>query len=448
MDWQKWFTDFPAWIAYFSPEIYVDDSLWSTAGGLGAITHSALRAARRLRIPLVGVTIRWIEGFCYQKIGPNGIEYDYICHSDEKLVDTGAKVKIQLGGNPNIFLKVLVIPPDVFETGPIICLDGDLPENDAVSRQNTKKMYYGDDGQKLAQMIILGIGGARALRALDIKVKIHHLNDPHCALVGVELLNQKMAEGLDFPQALAWTKEHTVFTTHTPVVIRDTYDLETMINLGCFPDLNQQQHLTREQVAFLGRNPFDERRFSPIAFSLRTSGIANAVSLLHAETSRQMLSWVKDSCPITSVTNGVDVPYWQLPEFREVKTPEALREAKLKYKALLFNTIKEQYAQFGITKEFKLASITRGWGRRPHEYKRPWFVRELSFDGIQTVVAGKPHPLDFGMVMLWDRNWQESKVVTNLAMLAENGYAFKKRMRAGVDLWLLTSRRTWEACED
>lgn len=451
MDWRKWFADFPEWIAYYSPEIFIDDSLWPTAGGLGIVTHSALRVAHRLRIPLVGVTINWREGFCHQKLGPNGMEYEYTPHSDENLVDTGVKVKIQIGGNPSVLLKVWVIPPDVFETGPIICLDADIDENDAVSRQNTKKMYYGDAGQKLAQMIILGIGGARALQALSIKVKIHHLNDPHCAFVGIELLNQKMAEGLDFPQALAWTKEHVVFTTHTPVVIGDTHDLETMINLGClgcFPNLNHESHLTREQVAFLGRNPFNEQGFSPIAFCLRTARIANAVSKLHAETSRQMLSWVQDGCPIIPITNGVYIPDWQLPEFREAKTPEALKEAKLKYKTLLFDEIRGQYVPYGVTKELKLGVMTVGWGRRPHDYKRPEFIRKLSLGGDQMIAAGKPNPLDFGMVRLWNELWQDSKTVANLAMLAENGYAFKKRMKAGVDLWLLTSRRPWEACED
>ncbi len=448
MDWQKWLVDIPTPVAYFSPEIYVDDSLWSTAGGLGIITHSALRAAYRLRIPLLGVTIRWREGFCCQKLGPNGMEYEYICHSDENLIDTGIRVKVQIGGNPNVLLKVWIVPPGIFETGLIICLDADIEENDAVSRENTKKMYYGDAGQKLAQMIILGIGGPRALQALGMRAKIYHLNDPHCTLVGVELLNQKMAEGLDFQQALAWVKEHVVFTTHTPIIIGDTYDLETMINLGCFPDLDRQQHLTREQVVFLGRNPFNERGFSPIAFCLRTAGIANAVSKLHAETSRQMLSWVKDGCPIISITNGVYVPYWQLPEFGEAKTAEALREAKLKYKALLFSEIQRQYAQYGVSKTFKLGAMTIGWGRRPQDYKRPWFARELSSDGIQTLITGKPHPFDSGMLMLWSDIWQSSKTVANLAMLAENGYAFKKRMKAGVDLWLLTSRRPWEACED
>lgn len=450
MDWQKWFSEFPEWIIYLSPEIFIDDSLWSTSGGLGIVGHSFLRASHRLHLPVVGVTIRWRSGFYLQKVGVNGMEHEYVEHrSDERLLDTGIKVRVQIGGNHNVLLKVGIIPPGVFETVPIICLDADIEENDAVSRENTKKLYPADNGQKFAQMIVLGIGGARAIRALGIPVKLFHSNEPYGGLVAYELLSQKMAEGLDFQQALGWVKEKFVFTTHTPVIIGEAYDLETMINLGCFPDLNQEGHPTREQIAYLGRTPAaDGRSFSPIAFCLRTAKKANAVSQLHAETSRQMLAWVNDGCPILAITNGVDVPFWQLPEFAEAKTPEAVKQAKLRYKTLFFEEIQRQYLWQQLSKVFQTCVLTIGSGRRWQDYKRPWFCRELNSADTQNVLSGKPHLSDWGMLRLWNETWQMSKTVANLAILVENGYAFKRLMKAGVDVWLLSSRRPWEACED
>jgi len=449
MDWQKWFTEFPEWIAYFSPEIAIDDSLWSPAGGLGIVSASLLRATYRLHVPVIGVTIRWRQGSYYQKIEPNGMETEWIDHcDDENIVDTGARIRVQIGKNPNVILKVGLVKPGVFGTAPVCCLDADIEENDYPTRQNTQRLYPNDNGQRLAQTIILGIGGIRALRALKIPVKKCHLNEGYSLLSAVELIGQKKATGLSFLEALKQVREQAVFTTHMPGLPGgEMYNRQWMAEMGCFPGLDDSE------VAFLGKYPFDPSLFHMTAASLRSAKIANGVSQLHTETSNLIYSWVDGRCPIIPITNGVDAPSWQWPEFEAAQTPEAMREAKIKYRRLLFNEVKEQYAKVQIDKVFKEDVPTFGWNRRFDEYKRPglifadldwfrWFLEQA-----QIIFAGKPHPNDFGMIKTWNEIWQMSKTLPNLAILPDS-QGLKKLLKGGVDVWLNTPRRPREACED
>src|SRR3989344_4593049 len=417
MNWQKWFTKFPQWIAYFSQEIYIDGSLWSTAGGLAIIGHSHLRASKRLNLPVFGVTIRWRQGFYSQRFGTNGMYPEYPEDTKkDSLVDTGIKVRVQIKENPNVFLAIKIVPPNAYGTAPVVCLDADIEENDFISRQNTKGLYPNDENEKIARMIILGIGGIKALKALNISVRKYHLNEPYPFLVSSELISRKMAGGSTFEQAVAWTKERVVFTTHTPVIINETLNLERMIGLGCFPKLSKEKCLTREQLAHLGRNGKDG--FSPIAFCLRTAGIANAVSDLHAQTSNQMLDWVDGRCQIIRITNGVDAPFWQLKDFAEAKTPEALKKAKLKHKDIFLGEVEEQYAKKNVLKAFSANKLTGGWNRRYDGYKRPdliysennWFAANYLDTGkIQMIQAGKPHLSDEEMKKIVNWLWEQSK---------------------------------------
>lgn len=375
------------------------------------------------------------------------MEHEYIeKKSEENLVDTGIRVKVQIQRNSNVLLKVGIIPPGFFEMAPCICLDADIEGNDELSRSNTKRQYPVLNQQKLAQMIILGIGGVRAFRNLNIPVRRWHLNEGSMVLAGTELVREKKAAGLSFAEALSRVKQEVVFTTHMPGMPgSETYELAEMKEMGCFPGLEESE------VAFLGGIPSQPTQFHVTAASLRLAGKANAVSQLHAKTTAEIYAWVGDRCQIIPITNGADVSYWQWPEFGAARTPKAVKEAKAKYKTLFFEEIQRHYGQQGINKAFDMGTLTMGWGRRFDEYKRVWFATELNSAGaqrIQTAISGKPHLSDFPTIATWNSIWQKSKVSANLAILPENNYQFKKLMNGGVDLWLLSSRRPREACEE
>lgn len=428
-------------VAQFYPEIAIDPSLKIYAGGLGFLAGSSARTAGRLDLPLIMVTILWRQGFYDQIIGPNGMEVRYISHDyyqDGLVEDTGVKVKVQIGQNPNVFLKVGRIKPEIFGTIPIITLDSDIPENDVLSRSNTQILYPNNNGQRLAQEIILGIGGVRALQALQIPVSVYHLNEGYTVLAAVELLSQKIAQGLNFIDALEEVRKQVVFTSHTPEIISELHDLDLMMEMGCFPGLD------RHQVIFLGGKPFNHT-----VAALRLSRKANTVSKLHAKTTNQMLAWVEGKCPIISITNGVDALYWQWPEFQNIQTIDEIKEAKRKYKKLLLDYIEEQTGKI-----FSEDVLTIVWARRFVEYKRPWllyydrgwFERLLKSDKIQVIYAGKPHPADLGMINAWNEIWQMSKILPNLVILTGYDLGLSKLLKGGADLWLNTPRRPREAC--
>ncbi len=427
-------------VAFFAPEIAVDKSLKTYAGGLGFVAGDFLRAAYRRSLPLVGLTILWRHGFYNQKLGPNGMEVEYpYNHYHDFLEDTGKKVRLEIGGNPNVWVKIWLLKPDIFKTTPIFYLDVDIPENDALSKNNTKCLYAADYGQKLAQEIILGIGGVRALQELQIPVDLYHLNEGYCCLAGTELLRQKMTEGLNFQQALENVRRQVVFTTHTPEMTgSETYDLDTMIKMKCFPGFS------REEIISLGGNPF-----SLTVFSLKIAMGANAVSQLHGQVANRLWSWVEGRCPIIPITNGVDTDFWQWPEIKKAQTPEEAEKAKAIYKGLLLEIVKEQSGKL-----FDRNVLTIVWARRFAEYKRPWllfydrnwFKELLESNLVQIIYAGKPHPADLPMINLWNEIWQMSKEFKNLVILPGYDLEMSKILKGGADLWINTPRRPREAC--
>ncbi|MGB4253611.1 MAG: alpha-glucan family phosphorylase [Minisyncoccales bacterium] len=428
-------------IARFEPEIALDPLLKTYSGGLGVLAGSVARTAKRMNAPLVSVTILWNRGFYEQSIGPHGMEISYPCYDYYKegiVEDTGIKVKVQIGENPNVLIKVGLIKPEVFNTVPIITLDSNIPENDDLSRRNTWVLYPNDTGQRLAQEIILGIGGVRALQALKVPVDVYHLNESYTVLAGIELLNQRISQGESFIEALERTKQQIVFTTHTPEITHEAYNIDLMRWMGCFPNLN------KHEIAYLGGDPFNHT-----VAALRLARKGNAVSKLHAQTVEETLAWVKNKCPIVGITNGMDAEYWQWIEFKNARTPEEAEKAKLHYKMMLLKYIETQ-----TSKVLKEDVFTVVWARRFAEYKRPWllyydndwFERLLESKEIQIIYAGKPHPADIGMINVWNNIWKKSKEWQNLVILPGYNLQLSKLLKGGTDLWLNTPRRPREAC--
>ncbi len=427
-------------VAYFTPEIAVHDSFHNYAGGQGVVAGGMLRAAAAMGLPMTGVSILWRCGYYDQRLGSNGMEIHYIPRDyNDILIDTGVKVKVQVGGNPNTLIKLWLLKPEVFGTVPIILLDTDIKENDSLSRSITHAVYSGGDERRLAQKIVLGRGGVKALQALGLTVDIYHLNEGETSLVIIELLHQKMTEGLSFQDSLEWVKEHVVSTTHTPELSgNQSYNIDLMMWLGCLSGFN------RQQAVFLGGEPFN-----PTIMLLKTSKKANAVSELHCETANRSFGGVDGRCEIIPITNGVVDEWWQPAEFQGDKTPEEIKLAKLPYQRILFDSIKEQSGKI-----FREDVLTIGAARRWAEYKRidlimrdqEWFKNLLMSGRIQLILAGKPHPDDWFLINLWNNVWRMSQGLPNIVILAGYELDMMRLLKIGVNVWLNTPRRPREAC--
>lgn len=425
-------------VASFSLETAVDDCIRTYTGGLGVVHGSHIRAAYQ-KLPLVAVSILWQCGNYDQRLGSCGMEVEYVKRDYRGyLTDTGCKINIALNDN-NVWLKAWELKPEVFKTAPLYLLDADIEENNPHVRTFTESIYNGGEEKRIAHEIIIGIGGVRMLQALRIPVGLYHFNEGHTVLAGIELLRQEMEKGLSFEEALKAVREKIVGTTHTPVSTGgESYGLDLKMRLGAFPGLN------REQAFWLGGDPFN----STVAM-LKMAKLVNAVSRLHAETANQIWAWVDGRCPIIPITNGVDVPFWQMPEFQGEKTIDEIREAKRGRKKILLDYVKEKTGKI-----FREDVLTIVWARRWADYKRPWLVFRdwnwfealLNSGKIQIIFAGKPHPADTAMRDLWNNVWRASQRYSNLAILPGYELSLMQLLRNGADIWLNTPRRPREAC--
>ena len=431
-------------VALFGFEAMLAQKFHIYAGGLGTVLGGFLKSAGRTNWPvnLHGLSILWKQGYYDQKMGPEGMTIDYTTRHYDFLEDTGVKVKVRVNGRENM-VKVWYLKPEVFKTAPLYLLDTDLEENDELARSITGRLYGGNEETRLAQEIVLGIGGVRALQALGISVDIYHGHEGHSVLAAIEILRQYMAAGLSFDKAWAATKKRFVFTTHTPELAgNEEHSLDLMLRMGCLPGLS------REEAHQIGGHHSNHQMFNMTIGGFRLAKKANAVSQLHLETVRQMWCGVDGLCPLISITNGVDLD-WQLPEFVHATSAEAIQQAKEKYKEKL---IRENEKRTG--KKFRGDVLTIVLARRFTDYKRPWLIfmdwpwleKLLWQDKLQIIIAGKPHPNDLHAINIFNEIYKKSLKVPNLAVWAGYEYGQNKKLKAGADLWLQTSRRLREAC--
>ena len=175
-------------------------------------------------------------------------------------------------------------------------LDTDLPENDDVLI--TGQLYGGFGEERIAQEMVLGIGGIRALRALQLPVTVYHFNEGHAVFAGVELIREKMAAGLSYPAAVKAVRNQIVFTTHTPIIEgNEAHYVDRLIYMGA------NNGLTLPQLIEIGGNPFNMT-----VAALRLSRITNAVARLHGQTANKMWQGVPQRSPIIAITNAIHLP--------------------------------------------------------------------------------------------------------------------------------------------
>ncbi len=414
-------------------EMAIDQSLHTYSGGLGFLSGSHMRSAGHLNLPMVGVTILWGLGYGEQRVDADGkIEIFYEKRTYPFLEDPGVVVEVDIFGKP-VKVKGYLLKPEEFGTVPIYFLTTDLPENSPEHRALTDRLYDADQRIRVAQEIILGIGGLRVLKAAGEVINLIHLNEGHALPAVFEMMD-------DLGGDLERVRQSTVFTTHTPVAAgNETHNVHLLAEAGFFGNLS-----VHEAIRLGGED------FSLTVAALRMSRMANGVSQLHGLVANNMWHWVDNRCPIIAITNATNLEYWQDPRVRAAKDGDELLKVKREMKKELFD-----YVQKTTGKKFDPDVLTVVWARRFTEYKRPTLflhdidrIQKLFKDKkIQLLYAGKFHPSDTTGRNLFNEVLECSRNINEVAVLTDPGYELELSglLKRGSDVWLNTPVRPLEA---
>ena len=426
-------------IAYFSMEFATHQPLKIYSGGLGFLAGSHLRSAYELKQNLVGIGILWKYGY-----------YDQERHQDQTLdvawnekqfsflEDTGIKFQINIHEHP-VWVKVLYLNPETFKTAPLFLLSTDVPENDYVSQTITHRLYDANVATKVAQFILLGVGGAKLMDVLGFNPELYHLNEAHGLSAAFYLYNK-------FKNNIDEVKKRLVFTTHTPEEAgNEKHDIYLCHKMSYFCGLSV------EEVKKLYGNDSDQ--FNHSLAALRFAHIANGVSQLHGNVSRAMWSKYDNICPIISITNAQNWKYWadkQLYRFAEAGDDYGIDDRKKYLKKRAFEIVADQAGKI-----FNPDVFTIVWARRFAGYKRAGLITtaEERFEKllsstkypVQIIWAGKPYPVDHPAISEFNQLVHLSKRYKNVAVLIGYELALSKRMKQASDCWLNNPRVPREA---
>jgi len=425
--------------AYFSMEFALHQSLKIYSGGLGFLAGSHMRSAYDLRQNLVGIGILWKYGYYDQARNQDQtLQVTWMEKQYSFLEDTGIKFDILVHEHP-VWIKVLYLPPHIFGTTPMFLMTTDIPENDYVSQTITHRLYDGNVATKVAQFILLGVGGAKLLDEIGFNPEVYHLNEAHGLSAAFYLYNK-------YGRNKEEVKKRLVFTTHTPEEAgNEKHDIYLCHKMSYFCGLSV------DEVKQLTGMPDDQ--FNHSLAALRFARIANGVSQLHGEVSRHMWSKYEGICPILSITNAQSWRYWadkQLYKFREDGDDAAFDDRKKYLKRRAFEIVADQTGKL-----FDPAVFTIVWARRFAGYKRAGLItrdRER-FEAmlsnakhpVQIIWAGKPYPLDYPAISEFNELVHISKKYKNVSVLIGYELALSKRLKQAADCWLNNPRVPREA---
>ncbi len=426
-------------VAYFSMEFAIDQSLKIYSGGLGFLAGSHMRSAYDLKQNVVGVGLLWSFGYYDQSRNEDRtLKPHYTRKFYYFLEELEQKVVVKIN-NVDVAVKGFLLRSEVFGTAPVILLSTDTDENDYLSRTITHKLYDGNQRTRVAQEIVLGIGGAKMLEAINHKPDIYHMNEGHALPLVYELYG-KLGD-------MNEVRKHVVFTTHTPEAAgNETHDIGFLHEMGFFNgvDLHHVRMLSGYE---------HDNHFSLTVGALRSAKIANAVSKIHGIIANEMWSGVDGRCEIISITNSQNKKYWTdktlIRALDEHEDYEVLARKK-HLKKVLFDEVADQTG-----KMFDPEVLTIVWARIFAEYKRPGLLKydyerfvKLITDTqkpIQVIWAGKPYPTDYGAIEMFNELIQMSHHFKNMAVLVGYELSLSKLLKQGSDIWLNTPRITREA---
>ncbi|HEX8977724.1 MAG TPA: alpha-glucan family phosphorylase [Solirubrobacteraceae bacterium] len=435
-------------IAFLCSEYGVHVSLPVYSGGLGALAGDLLKEASDRAVPMVAVGLMYRKGYFRQRIDASGWQHEYWIETDPERLPAalvtstdGAPLSVSVPiGERDVTARVWRV-----EVGrvPLFLLDTDCPENDPVERWITGRLYDGDAQTRLAQYVLLGVGGVRALRAMGFEPGVLHLNEGHAAMAPLELARAENGQGIS--HALDLARARTVFTTHTPVPAgNDSYPADQIEAVA--GRLARELGSEPDDLAALGRDAGADAHapFGVTQAALRMSRASNAVSRRHGEVAREMWQRLWPDCepdqvPIGHVTNGVHVPTWIGEAMRELldrhlgpdwsaraadpatwapvdEIPAAeLWAARERQRAELVGMVRQRSVADRLSRgdlrsyvdaaarAFDPEVLTLGFARRVATYKRldllirdpEWTMRLLGGERpVQVVLAGKAHPRD------------------------------------------------------
>jgi starch phosphorylase len=493
-------------VAYFSMEYGLTEALPIYSGGLGILAGDYLKTASDLGVPVIGVGLLYQQGYFRQAVDARGDQTESYPYNDPGQLPI-MPVRNQDGEWLRVMIDfpggALWLRAWEAKVGRVklYLLDSNDPINSPPDRGITSELYGGGPEMRLQQEIVLGIGGWRLLEAMGIKPEVCHLNEGHAALAVVERAHSFMiSEHQPFKVALAATRAGNVFTTHTPVEAGfDRFSPELVGRyLANYAD---QLGIGLGGLLALGRqDPANSQEPLNMAFlAMRGSGVVNGVSRLHDEVSRHIFQplfprWPQGEVPVTHITNGVHTPSWDsatadttwtnacgqerwLNTMDTIKddlkkiTDESLWQLRMEEAEQLIHYVRarlgRQLARAGASVQLIKQSnqlldpdvLTIGFARRFTEYKRPNLLlhdpdrlsRILNHPDrpVQLVIAGKAHPRDEqGKAMI--REWWEYSlrpdVQNRVIFLSDYDMALAEQLVQGMDLWINTPRRPWEAC--
>lgn len=425
-------------VAYFSMEFAIHQPLKIYSGGLGFLSGSHLRSAYELKQNLIGIGILWKYGYYDQgRNQDQTLKAEWYEKTYSFLVDTGIKIQVPVHNQP-VWVKAWYLPPQTFESAPLFLLSTDVPENDYLSQTITHKLYDADTAAKIAQMMILGIGGAMLVDQLNFNPEVYHMNEAHAGS-GIFYLMKKFGS----KEAV---KKHLVFTTHTPEEAgNEKHDYYLLDKMSFFygHSISEVQKLTG----------MDGSVFNHSLSALRFAREANGVSKLHGEVSRRMWGKYPNIPEIQSITNAQNWKYWadkQLYHFMEEADNDAFDDRKRFLKKRAFEIVADQTGKL-----LDPDVLTIVWARRFAAYKRPDLIaqdmarfQELlgnSEHPVQIIWAGKPYPMDYGAISVFNSLVHLSKRFKNVAVCVDYELSLSKRLKQASDVWLNNPRVPREA---
>jgi glycogen phosphorylase len=425
-------------VAYFSMEFAIHQPLKIYSGGLGFLSGSHLRSAYELKQNLIGIGILWKEGYYDQARNQDQtLNVVWIDKIYNFLEDTGIMYQIPIHDHP-VWVKVWYLNPKTFNTAPLFLLSTDVPENDYVSQTITNRLYDGNAATKIAQFILLGIGGAKLIDELNFNPDLYHLNEAH-GVSSVFYLFKKFGNKED-------VKKRLVFTTHTPEEAgNEKHDMFLCEKMSYFYGMPLER--VRELTGMT------DNLFNHSLAALRFAHLANGVSQLHGEVSRQMWKKYEGICEIKSITNAQNWRYWadkRLYRAKEEGNDGVFDDRKHYLKKRAFEIVADQTGKL-----MKPDVLTIVWARRFAGYKRAELLTRdhKRFEAllnnpkypIQIIWAGKPYPLDFPAIADFNHLVNLSKQYKNVAVCTGYELTLSKRLKQSADVWLNNPRVPREA---
>ena len=492
-------------VAYFSMEFGLSEALPIYSGGLGILAGDMLKTASDLGVPVVGIGLLYQQGYFRQTIDAEGEQIEYYPYNDPSQLPVlpvydknGEWLRIDVSF-PGRCVKLRVWQAKVGRVS-LYLLDSNDPENGPADQCITSELYGGGAEMRLQQEIVLGIGGWRLMEALGIQAELCHLNEGHAALAVIERIRSFMKKtNQPFDIALTATRAGNIFTTHTPV--EAGFDrFSPALAAQYLRGYAEQLGVDLDVLLALGRqDPANHSEPLNMAYlAVRGSRTVNGVSRLHGQVSRHIFRnlfprWPEKEIPIDHVTNGVHMPSWDSAQsdalwhqacskerwlgametieadFKLV-TEEQLWDLRNQGCRELIRYTRERLARqkeaAGASRQevkevenlFNPDTLTMGFARRFAEYKRPNLLlhdpdrlARLLRDThrpVQLIIAGKAHPRDNigkSLIRAWFDFIKRANIGSHVIFLADYDMSLAERLVQGVDLWINTPRRPWEA---